>query len=441
MRGASIPREICMLLQGFRLRVLEIVTIFRAGFCPPSPRPSPPGVPGRGGRSLADSAAPGRVLEREARHAFTLIEVLVVIAIIAILVALTAAAVFQVIASQRRTNTENTMKGVYKELEKQIKAVLLKADEETIPPYVINFLAGGDQHRARLIWKKLRLKQEFPMTFAEARNPYLTYANATCPGWTTGPTDLPPLPAYVNALKNIPPANQPWQLYKPWEFLESSICLVLALHQHRGGVVASTDVLGTAAMDINGSGLKALVDNWGYPIAFFRFPTSNDAPTVGVMQGNSALDARNPTAQGVNAKYRDPLDSEGLLLTPNWNNYDNFSSQSGVYWFEQLCHVVHSPNSGLQPLAVPPNYVGSATSTNYASWPRYMVPTLVSAGPDGKWGFNCPFNQNSNSSYATVGVNPDMSLNPGPHSPTDASPIAPDSNDNIYVPSLNPTGG
>ncbi len=411
------------------------------------------------------------------RLGFTLIEVLVVIAIIAILLSLVAAAVFRAIGSQQVNNTRNTMMGVNKKLEEQVKAVIAKADRETIPQSVIT-LAGGDQHRARLIWKKLRLKQEFPMTFAEALYPYLPYSAVNSfdpPGWhynattdTYSPipltipsspissTDLPPLAAYKKALLGMLPANhRPGNLAKPWQFLESSICLVLALQQNRGGVTMSADDLGAAAMDVNGCGLKALVDSYGNPIAFFRFPTSNDA----TLQGNGALNDTIPAGKGTtNATYRDPLDSQGLLVSPNWNKLPAYylSQQEGIYWFEQYCHLVHTPNSKSATNPMFTQLADSATNTTYNGqpgfWSRYMMPILVSAGPDGKWGLNSPFgnvpfpNQLptppdyvppgtvtfGGATYATAGVNPDMSLDP-----TDPA----DSYDNIYVPTLNPTGG
>ena len=173
-------------------------------------------------RTIRHLTVPGSPVNRAG---FTLVEVLVVIAIIAILVSLTAAAVFQVIVGQGRSNTETNMKRVYKQLDDQVKTVLSKADTEDIPANVVS-MAGGDPGRAKVIWRKLRLKQEFPMTFAEALAPYMTYANASCPFLTA--SDLPPLPAF-NVLPNIK-ANT---LKQP--FLESSICLVLALQQNHGG--------------------------------------------------------------------------------------------------------------------------------------------------------------------------------------------------------------
>lgn len=323
------------------------------------------------------------------RAAFTLLEILVVVAIIAILTALTAAGVFQVINSQRNANAQNTIKAVSKALQQQMRWVIDKADKEPIPASVLALATpptGADPQtpkRARVIWKKLRLKQEFPMTFAEALNPNLTYAGAAT---TVSSTDLPAKKSYVNALTGKAAANS-----AKWPFIESSTCLLLALQEKRGGTAVNIDELNAAALDLNGDGLKELVDPWNNPIAFFRFPTSNDAPIA----GNNAMDAANPAGPNdTAAKFRDPYDPEGTLVNPAWNNYGNWTA-GGVGTFEQMCHLVHIPNSTL------------ATSTSYQPWPRYMLPTLVSAGRDGLWGINNAF-----SATPQTGVNPDMSIDP-----------------------------
>src|SRR5437762_599877 len=102
------------------------------------------------------------------RNGFTLVELLVVIAIIAVLVALTAAAVFEVQKSQQGSATETAMRTVSKVLAQQWQAVIDQADREVVPQAVIT-AAGGNEKRARVMWKVLRLKQEFPISFAEIR--------------------------------------------------------------------------------------------------------------------------------------------------------------------------------------------------------------------------------------------------------------------------------
>ena len=126
---------------------------------------------------------------------------------------------------------------------------------------------------------------------------------------------------------------------------------------------------------------------------------------------NSDLNNQNPAKSGAAATYSDPYDPEGTLVNSNWNNFSNWNA-AGVAGFEQLCHLVHAPSVST-----------AATAGNYAPWPRYMLPTLVSAGPDSKWGLNNMFLTASYSGYYTSGVNPDMSIDP--------NNIA-DSNDNIY---------
>ena len=109
---------------------------------------------------------------------FSLVEMLVVIAIIAILVSLSAAAVFKVIGVQRANNTQLTVKSASSLLDKQWAAVINQAKNEQIPVSVMT-LAGNDPTRARVIWTKLRLRQEFPMNISEARLPLLDWATST----------------------------------------------------------------------------------------------------------------------------------------------------------------------------------------------------------------------------------------------------------------------
>ena len=109
---------------------------------------------------------------RKRTAGFSLVEMLVVMAIIAILVSLTAAAVFKVIGVQRANNTVLTVKSASSLLDKQWAAVISQAKNEQIPSSVMT-LAGYDPARARVIWTKLRLRQEFPMNISEALYPYV----------------------------------------------------------------------------------------------------------------------------------------------------------------------------------------------------------------------------------------------------------------------------
>ncbi len=268
------------------------------------------------------------------RAGFTLVELLVVIAIIAVLVGLSGAAYFRWIDSARADSTEKTMSTVLKSLQAQMKAVADRAGKETIPASVLG-QANNDPRLAKVIWVKLRLKQEFPTTYAEARQP-----------WATGMTaaDLPAKQVYVRALSGKTPTAA----------TESATLLLLALQQNRGAGVLNPDDLGPGAADTDNDGLKEVVDGWGTPLVFRRWPA-----------GDTALDAANPFPTTVKAgRFADPYDPDGLLLMPAWYGTAPPAPTTMRTWFETNFHTI-SPDGKRA---------------------YYFVPTLVSGGRDNKVG-------------------------------------------------------
>jgi prepilin-type N-terminal cleavage/methylation domain-containing protein len=275
---------------------------------------------------------------RAARPGFTLVEMLVVIAIIAVLAGLASVAYFRWIDTQRQDNTENTMRTVSQALQRHMEAVRASAQTETIPPFVLNNIAGGDALRARVIWVKLRLKQEFPITFAEARNP----------GDTGDPnTSLPAgvLPGKYGALASASAGGG-----------ESAACLYMALRKTRKGVQPE-ELPSSAVADTNSDGLPEIVDGWGKPLTFVRWPTDPTGNVAWVQELNSKNPASNPTG----LRNADPIDKDGTLLDAAWY------AGGGRVYFEALCHQVSPPNAAGQKA-------------------YYMLPTLISAGLDGAFG-------------------------------------------------------
>jgi prepilin-type N-terminal cleavage/methylation domain-containing protein len=274
------------------------------------------------------------------RAGFTLIELVVVLLIILVLTSMVASAVFQVINTQRKSNTEQTIQQVSTALKQQWGVVIKLADNEPIPQSVLN-MAAGDSYaaqRARVIWKKLRLKQEFPTTYIEGRTPYLNN-DGTVNGFIT-PTDLPGKYATALTSAGVSTGSQ----------AESSVCLVLALSRSRGGVTFKPEVLGPGVMvDPNNNNLPLINDAWGNPIAFNRFPKLTDPYTTELDQscpGGAAL---------VN---RDPLDPNGYLTMASWA----LGNTQGPVQFGNICHPVN---------------VGAS---------YYQVPVLLSAGLDKTFG-------------------------------------------------------
>src|SRR6516164_4292107 len=105
------------------------------------------------------------------RVGFTLVELLVVLAIISLVISITAAAAMRVLSGQKSSNTEVLITTLSRALNQHWMAVVDQAKNEPVPDIVTANLAGGDPRLARVIWIKLRLKQEFPMTFAEVVHP------------------------------------------------------------------------------------------------------------------------------------------------------------------------------------------------------------------------------------------------------------------------------
>ncbi len=267
------------------------------------------------------------------RSAFTLIELLIVIAIIAILAGLGAWGVFAMIGTQQRRNTETTIRVVNKLLQDRWTTVIAEARKEAPSPAVVN-LAGADPtgERAKVIWIKVRLAEAFPVGYAEVS--------------ATNTTSI--VNAYIPANRRKPHFAKYQQLIgsvQPGGAGESSACLLMAVKALTPGGVAIDDQLKFAVKDTDGDTLAELVDGWGTPLAFFRFPWNN-----------AALQAANPGIASVRgAKYADPVDTGGALINAAW-----YALPARGIFETDFKHQVK-------------------TSAGNA---YYVVPVIVSAGPN-----------------------------------------------------------
>jgi prepilin-type N-terminal cleavage/methylation domain-containing protein len=219
----------------------------------------------------------------ERRAGFTLVELLVTIAIIAGLMALTAAGVFAIMGAQQRNNTQTTLDKAGAALKSRWMAVVDQGKKDQIPASVFSTFAGTDANanqRARVIYIKLKLRQQFPMSFNEALNP----------------APLPANQAYVKYLNNLGITGS------TGDQCESSACLLMALTQGVGGGGNNAEDIGAGGASTtfslsNGSQILALKDAWGNPLFFSRWPTGQ-------------------AAQG--AAGSDPGDPQGLLANATW---------------------------------------------------------------------------------------------------------------------------
>jgi prepilin-type N-terminal cleavage/methylation domain-containing protein len=291
------------------------------------------------------------------RTGFSMVELLVVIAIIAVLMALGIGVIRAVLESQQQANTEATMRTIDKVLQQHWNYVVGEARKES-PSDNVNTLAGSDARRAKAIWTKLRLIEAFPEKYDE-----VLPAGGTAPGWQKYLAGRPGkyTATYARTLKSagatVPTSTSP--------AVQSSTLVVLALSVRRGGPALDATELGPALKDTDGDGLKEVVDGWGQPIRFVRFPTTakNTAnPDLSELQG------KNPARPGSKeSSFCDPLDPDGLLLNPSWyaGSYTSLLSPAITTAggeFEQLFHPVYF----------------QTTPTRVAN---YIVPVLSSEGP------------------------------------------------------------
>jgi hypothetical protein len=146
------------------------------------------------------------------------------------------------------------------------------------------------------MWIKLRLTEAFPMTYYELQFPGLFYDHTSKRWVYLIPPNRRKNVGYTSKIKTFLPA--------PDRNTESAACLLVALSVARGEAAAlSMDNLPVPAVDTDGDDIKELVDGFGRPLAFFRFPTLHD-------------ELRQISGP-------DPLDPKQKLLTMSWWNGGN----------------------------------------------------------------------------------------------------------------------
>lgn len=212
------------------------------------------------------------------RPAFTLVELLVVISIIVILVALTATAVLGVRRGMQKTNAEATLQKLDQNLRQKVKGIRDQIQDDTkngraeAEYAAAKSLTGNNSEGAKAIMLYARLKQQLPMSYAEARTPFTIGSGST---YTYQPS-----PAF-QSLGSGP--------FGAATLEQSAVCLYLALAPM--GLDGLENQVGTVA-----NNQKTFVDGTGMPVAFIRvlYDGNNNELNLPPLVVNSARDPYDP---------------------------------------------------------------------------------------------------------------------------------------------------
>jgi prepilin-type N-terminal cleavage/methylation domain-containing protein len=301
-----------------------------------------------------------------ARPGFTLVELLVVMAIIVVLLSLVVGGIVGLINTQQQATTEDMFRTVDSKLRQHWNYVVAQAKKETPMPAVFA-LAGQGQtpaipnvaERAQVIHVKLRLMQAFPQSFLDVQNP--PYAGLLPDNRYTA--------TYAKAIRPMPAG--PVDMSKHQGVTEKSALLVLALSIARPNQesVLKLDSLSSGnRADTDQDGLVEIVDTWGSPIQFERFPTVSTLNASIITDLNNQVPQTASPGATPNGVVNDPLDPKGTLQAPAWYN-------------SKLRTAYETILTGNVPGFNDPQY-GSVPQYAYQITGYYSAPTMYSAGPD-----------------------------------------------------------
>jgi prepilin-type N-terminal cleavage/methylation domain-containing protein len=233
------------------------------------------------------------------RPAFTLIELIVVLGIIALLATISVAGVMRVQKAQREINSDRTLRAVQIGLDQQHKAAVNRAGSENPHDLIIQLTSNGippantpDLTRAKALHMMLRLRQEFPQNYAEAR---FVFQGQFAPlNAMYGPK-----PVYLAAIGagNGTPTD------------EAAALLIVALSQSRDGVAFNVRESGPVqTIDVGGKQMPVLVDAWGTPICLRRWATDAEPAAVAELNQSPFV-----TQAMINSGNRNYADQDGKL--------------------------------------------------------------------------------------------------------------------------------
>lgn len=295
------------------------------------------------------------------RSAFTLIEMMIVIAIIALLFSFMAVAVMSAISTAKSGATKATIIKVQGLLQQRIDSVIKRDPNPTLVQSLQAPNRFPNEKRAIAIARKYEFRKAFPQSWAEMT--------------TYNPTVL------VN--QTIPTVAQRNPRTESAEVLFFLLTKANVLGYPPEGI----DVfLTTEYGDTDGNGAPELLDAWGQPLRFYRWPTRlvRGAPWAPTVQGGI------PFTPSATARLLMPaLPTSAIDLTHDSDDkYGLMYSQAnwsqefpGVARTLPAAHAAYFEN-GLAPAPASMNPSPFYQLGAFHTLETFSVPLIVSAGPD-----------------------------------------------------------
>jgi prepilin-type N-terminal cleavage/methylation domain-containing protein len=331
--------------------------------------------------------------KRRMRRGFTLIELLIVIAIVGTLLALTAGAAVRYFLNSRQRATESVLQIVDNALVQRFDSFWfhvkppVKSRHALLAGLAGGFVTNEPQplrlRRAQLLAKLEAMRGDFPQQFADfitapngiaTSTDISTYADnaSAVAGRTRSAIELEyrrltfeknPTAVPNNAPRGAAGYNPQTQIAPHDHQTEAAACLYLMLKVGSGdGTVFNIEQIPPSFVrDTDNDGVPEIVDAWGTPVRFYRWPT--DLYLSMIYTSNDL--------QGGKSNNQNALDPEKLLATAAW------AGGTGRVAFES------NNNAGTLGVGNLHRVLWTNPNDNTDVWgsiPNY--PIVVSAGPD-----------------------------------------------------------
>jgi prepilin-type N-terminal cleavage/methylation domain-containing protein len=314
--------------------------------------------------SFSTVSASTRTPDRLRRDGFTLVELLVVILIIAIMASLITAVIGNSLNSARAAATRATITKVHRLLEERRQAIArmnLRTKIQIVRRSMADVPGLNNKDVARIVTLKELMRAHLPQRLKDLSGPDRAW----------GTSDDSPVLAQLKKLNPSFRQGPPVFPSQHTMTTTSSELLYVALTMGSGGT--AIDFNSSEVVDSDGDGLMELVDGWGNPLRFYRWPTA-----LVTEFRNSVPRPVELLIDGGNAQLwnKDPDDPIG--------RFNKWLSNSNVNTHGKVQGRFHWPSTFHVPLVVSAGQDGELflnephTDSGYLAMPTTADPTKLS---------------------------------------------------------------